>query len=91
MELVLNFAARYPVANEISSLLSWFSRNRLLVELQDRPQADRTGFCRHGVIAQMAAQLIGNATCPVKQWPASARKAARVRVVWDRNVTRIEL
>jgi hypothetical protein len=30
MELVLNLPASYPLANEISSFLSWFSRNRLL-------------------------------------------------------------
>jgi hypothetical protein len=35
VELVLKLPARYPLPHGISSILSWFSRNRLLRDLRE--------------------------------------------------------
>jgi hypothetical protein len=44
---------------KFQAVLSWFSRNRLL--LDKRGQADGRGFYRHCVIAQAAHHFIGEA------------------------------
>jgi hypothetical protein len=57
--LSLNSPARYPLAHGNSSILSWFGLIRLLLdECKTAGKADGTGFCRPGVIAQVAAELI---------------------------------
>jgi hypothetical protein len=44
---------------EIQAFLSWFGLIRLLLdECKTAGKADGTGFCRPGVIAQVAAELI---------------------------------
>jgi hypothetical protein len=50
------------LGTEFQALLSWFSRNRLLLdELTRSQEADGAEFYRHCVIAQAANQFIGEA------------------------------
>jgi len=48
---------------EIQAFLSWFGLISLLLDdCKTAGKADGTGFCRPGVIAQVAAELIQGAT-----------------------------
>src|SRR5689334_11514100 len=68
--LCLNSPARYPLADGNSSIfvLVW-PYPSVTRRLQDRRKADGTGFCRLGVTAQVAAQLIEGPQCSLTENP----------------------
>jgi hypothetical protein len=68
------------LGTEFQALLSWFSRNRLLLdELTRSQEADGAGFYRHCVIAQAANHSLERPQCPANGDLSRARLIPRPR------------